>query len=119
MLSRRGRRSVSVSQLLQGKRAGLTLAPAADHTNNADADRERTRGCHPSSVALRLTETDPSRYGTPPARRDGVEALANVVILVPGMECSVCLDYFEMGTVGKQMPCNHSIHPHCLLMLGL
>ncbi|WZZ64732.1 hypothetical protein YC2023_076102 [Brassica napus] len=34
-----------------------------------------------------LTETDPRRYGTPPARRDAVEALADVIILLPGLQC--------------------------------
>ncbi|KAF2606717.1 hypothetical protein F2Q68_00043812 [Brassica cretica] len=36
-----------------------------------------------------LTETDPRRYGTPPARRDAVEALADVIILLPGLQCLV------------------------------
>ncbi|CAH8306277.1 unnamed protein product [Eruca vesicaria subsp. sativa] len=154
MLRRRGRRPVSVAQLLQGTRAGLTLAPAAQ-TNNADpdhddADRERGRVivtnpynqivAVPSSAVSdslpplvpgslseyfigpefetfleSLTETDPSRYGTPPARRDTVEALASVKIQGEGLQCSVCLDDFEVGTLGKQMPCKHSFHPHCLL----
>ena len=29
--------------------------------------------------------------------------------------CCVCLDDFEMGTVGKQMPCKHIFHSDCLL----
>ncbi|KAF2594579.1 hypothetical protein F2Q70_00043010 [Brassica cretica] len=36
-----------------------------------------------------LTETDPRRYGTPPARRDAVEALADLIILLPGLQCLV------------------------------
>ncbi|KAJ4917990.1 RING/U-box superfamily protein [Raphanus sativus] len=147
ILRRRGRRPVSIDQLLQGIRTGLTLAPAAAA---ADAGRERGRvivtnpynqivavpssavsDALPPAVAgslseyfigpefeamlERLTETDPSRYGTPPARRDAVEALASVIIQEPGLQCSVCLDDFEVGTLGKQMPCNHRFHPHCLL----
>ncbi|CAN6931957.1 unnamed protein product, partial [Brassica oleracea] len=52
-----------------------------------------------------LTETDPRRYGTPPAWSDAVEALASVIIVEPGLQCSVCLDDFEVLAVGKQMPC--------------
>ncbi|CAH8306223.1 unnamed protein product [Eruca vesicaria subsp. sativa] len=62
-----------------------------------------------------LTETDPTRYGTPPARRETVEALASVRIQEAGLECSVCLDDFEVGTLGKQMPCKHRFHSDCLL----
>ncbi|XP_013673985.2 E3 ubiquitin-protein ligase SIRP1-like [Brassica napus] len=62
-----------------------------------------------------LTETDPRRYGTPPAWSDAVEALASVIIVEPGLQCSVCLDDFEVLAVGKQMSCHHSFHPHCLL----
>ncbi|KAL0701962.1 hypothetical protein Bca4012_058084 [Brassica carinata] len=51
-----------------------------------------------------LTETDLRRYETPPARRDAAESLANVIIIEPGMQCFVCLDDFEVGTLGKQMP---------------
>ncbi|KAL0696430.1 hypothetical protein Bca4012_063610 [Brassica carinata] len=154
ILRRRGRRPVSVEQLLQGIRTGLTLAPAADDTNNAhdgDDNNNQERGrvivtnpynqivANPSSAVSdtlppvagslseyfigsefeamleRSTETDPRRYGTPPARRDAVEALVNVVILVPGLQCLVCLEDFEVGTMGKQMRCEHSFHSYCLL----
>lgn len=145
ILRRRGRRPVSIDQLLQGIRTGLTLAPAAPA-----AGRERGRvivtnpynqivavpssavsdtlppvvsgslseyfiGPEFEAMLEDLTETDPRRYGTPPARRDAVEALADVIILVPGMQCLVCLDDLEMGTVGKQMPCEHFFHSYCLL----
>lgn len=150
ILRRRGRRPVSIDQLLQGIYAGLTLAPAAAA---ADDDNNRERGrvivtnpynqivAVPSSAVSNtlppvagslseyfigpefeamlesLTETDPRRYGTPPARRDAFEALASVEIKEEeaGLECCVCLDDFEMGTVGKQMPCKHIFHSDCLL----
>lgn len=61
----------------------------------------------------RLAENDPNRYGTPPARKDAVEALATVKIQET-LQCSVCLDDFEIGTEAKQMPCYHSFHGDCL-----
>lgn len=61
----------------------------------------------------RLAENDPNRYGTPPARKEAVEALATVKIQET-LQCSVCLDNFEIGTEAKQMPCDHSFHGDCL-----
>ncbi|KAJ0230370.1 hypothetical protein HA466_0308720 [Hirschfeldia incana] len=151
ILRRRGRRPVSIEQLLQGVRTGLTLAPADDTNNNNAREDAEERGrvivtnpynqivAVPSSAVSdtlppvdgslseyfigpefeamleNLTEADPRRYGTPPARRDAVEALADVVVLVPGLQCLVCLDDFEIGSVGKQMPCEHRFHSYCLL----
>ncbi|CAN7083769.1 unnamed protein product [Brassica oleracea var. botrytis] len=135
ILRRRGRRPVSVEQLLQGIRTGLVLAPAADDDNGtenrnftlSDNNQERGRvivtnpynqilavpgsavsdtlppvaggslseyfiGPEFEAMLETLTETDPRRYGTPPARRDAVEALADVIILLPRLQCLVCLD---------------------------
>ncbi|CAF2080795.1 E3 ubiquitin-protein ligase SIRP1 isoform X1 [Brassica rapa] len=139
ILRRRGRRPVSIDQLLQGIYAGLTLAPAAAAADDNNRERGRVIVTNPynqivavpssavsntlppvagslseyfigpefEAMLESLTETDPRRYGTPPARRDAFEALASVEIkeAEAGLECCVCLDDFEMGTVGKQMPC--------------
>uniref|UniRef100_A0A1J3JAF0 RING-type E3 ubiquitin transferase n=1 Tax=Noccaea caerulescens TaxID=107243 RepID=A0A1J3JAF0_NOCCA len=61
----------------------------------------------------RLAENDPNRYGTPPARKEAVEALATVKIQET-LPCSVCLDDFDIGTEAKQMPCDHNFHADCL-----
>lgn len=61
----------------------------------------------------RLSENDPNRYGTPPARKEAVEALATVKI-EETLQCSVCLDDFEIGTEAKLMPCKHKFHSDCL-----
>ncbi|XP_009147503.1 E3 ubiquitin-protein ligase SIRP1 isoform X2 [Brassica rapa] len=149
ILRRRGRRPVSIDQLLQGIYAGLTLAPAAAAADDNNRERGRVIVTNPynqivavpssavsntlppvagslseyfigpefEAMLESLTETDPRRYGTPPARRDAFEALASVEIkeAEAGLECCVCLDDFEMGTVGKQMPCKHIFHSDCLL----
>lgn len=62
----------------------------------------------------RLAENDPNRYGTPPAQKEAVEALATVKI-DETLQCSVCLDDFEVGTEVKLMPCTHKFHSDCLL----
>lgn len=61
-----------------------------------------------------LSENDPNRYGTPPAQKEAVEALPTVEI-EETLQCSVCLEDFEMGTEAKQMPCKHKFHEDCIL----
>lgn len=61
-----------------------------------------------------LAENDPNRYGTPPAQKEAVEALPTVAIK-ENLQCSVCLDDFEVGADAKEMPCKHKFHNGCIL----
>ncbi|KAJ3669368.1 hypothetical protein LUZ60_011318 [Juncus effusus] len=61
-----------------------------------------------------LAETDPNRYGSPPAKPSAIEALPSVAISEE-LSCSVCLEEFEMGEKGKEMPCKHKFHESCIL----
>ncbi|KAG7538147.1 Zinc finger RING-type [Arabidopsis suecica] len=61
-----------------------------------------------------LAENDPNRQGTPPARKEVVEALPTVKIMEP-LQCSVCLDDFEKGAEAKEMPCKHKFHIRCIV----
>ncbi|KAK4339025.1 hypothetical protein RND71_040487 [Anisodus tanguticus] len=61
-----------------------------------------------------LAENDPNRYGTPPAQKDVVEELPEVTI-DETLQCSVCLEDFEIGTGAKEMPCKHKFHSGCIL----
>lgn len=61
-----------------------------------------------------LAENDPNRYGTPPARKEVIEALPTVTI-IDNLQCSVCLDDFEVGSEAKEMPCKHRFHSACIL----
>lgn len=61
-----------------------------------------------------LSENDPNRYGTPPAQKEAVEALATVKI-EETLQCSVCLDDCEIGDEVKEMPCKHKFHSKCIL----
>ena len=61
-----------------------------------------------------LAENDPNRYGTPPAQKEAIEALPTVTIK-DNLQCSVCLDDFEMGAEAKQMPCKDKFHSGCIL----
>lgn len=61
-----------------------------------------------------LAENDPNRYGTPPAQKEAIEAMPTVTIK-ENLQCSVCLDDFEIGTEAKEMPCKHKFHNACIL----
>ncbi|KAI4336654.1 hypothetical protein L6164_015152 [Bauhinia variegata] len=61
-----------------------------------------------------LAENDPNRYGTPPAQKEAIEALPTVTIN-ENLQCSVCLDDFEIGSEAKEMPCKHRFHNGCIL----
>ncbi|KAH0854639.1 hypothetical protein HID58_057815 [Brassica napus] len=47
--------------------------------------------------------------------KEAVEALATVKIQEGALQCSVCLDDFEIGVEAKEMPCEHKFHGDCLL----
>ena len=61
-----------------------------------------------------LAENDPNRYGTPPAQKEAIEALPTVSVN-ENLQCSVCLDDFEVGSEAKEMPCKHRFHSGCIL----
>ncbi|KAL1193008.1 E3 ubiquitin-protein ligase SIRP1 [Cardamine amara subsp. amara] len=144
ILRRRRRHSAAVLQLLQGIRAGLSLESETNGNGGSnDNNPERVILINPFTQTItvqniadmesvpagslgdyfigpgfemllqRLAENDPNRYGTPPARKEAVEALATVKI-EETLQCSVCLEDFEIGTDAKQMPCKHNFHGDCL-----
>lgn len=108
---RRGRRPVSVMHLLDGdrERAGSLIVVSGGSLS------EYFIGPGFEALLQRLTDNDPNRYGTPPAQKEAVEALATVKIQEGALQCSVCLDDFEIGVEAKEMPCEHKFHRDCLL----
>ncbi|KAL6644998.1 hypothetical protein ACP70R_016606 [Stipagrostis hirtigluma subsp. patula] len=60
-----------------------------------------------------LAETDPSRQGTPPARKDAVAALPTVRV-PEAATCPVCLDELTAGGEAREMPCKHRFHDQCI-----
>ena len=61
-----------------------------------------------------LAENDPNRHGTPPAHKEAVDALPTVRVK-DNLQCSVCLDDFEVDAEAKEMPCRHKFHTGCIL----
>lgn len=66
------------------------------------------------SLLQRLAENDPNHYGTPPAQKEAVKAMPTVAI-GQNLQCSVCLEEFEIGSEAKEMPCKHKFHSECIL----
>ncbi|KAL6902006.1 hypothetical protein ACP4OV_004882 [Aristida adscensionis] len=61
-----------------------------------------------------LAEADPSRQGTPPARKDAVAAMPTVR-LQNAATCPVCLDELAAGGEAREMPCKHRFHDQCIM----
>ncbi|KAM0941092.1 putative transcription factor C2H2 family [Dioscorea sansibarensis] len=61
-----------------------------------------------------LAENDPNRYGTPPARKEAMNALPTLKIQ-ESTSCSICLEDFVVDTEVKEMPCKHFFHSECVL----
>ncbi|KAK4780616.1 hypothetical protein SAY87_016722 [Trapa incisa] len=59
-----------------------------------------------------LAENDPNRYGTPPAKKEAMEALPTVSVKEP-CPCPICLD--DLESEAKEMPCKHKFHGSCIL----
>ncbi|KAJ4873371.1 RING/U-box superfamily protein [Raphanus sativus] len=133
ILRRRRRSSGNILQLLQGIRAGIASEYESSDNNErviminpysqslvvrGSSDQTQTQ-THSALTSLgdyfigpgldlllqHLAENDPNRQGTPPARKEAVEALPTVKITEPSLQCSVCLDDFERGVdEAKEMP---------------
>ncbi|CAH8301379.1 unnamed protein product [Eruca vesicaria subsp. sativa] len=138
ILRRRRRSSGNILQLLQGIRAASEYETSDNINNNRviminplnqSLVVQGQAQSHPALTSLgdyfigpgldlllqHLAENDPNRQGTPPARKEVVDALPTVKITEPLLQCSVCLDEFEKGVEAKEMPCKHKFHVKCIV----
>ncbi|KAF8096583.1 hypothetical protein N665_0305s0006 [Sinapis alba] len=143
IMRRRRRHSAAILDLLQGIRAGLSVESENSEDNqdnelvvliNSFNQRIRIQDSVDASsvpsgslgdyfigpgfemLLQRLAENDPNnRYGTPPATKEAVESLETVRVGESLVQCTVCLDDFEIGVEVKEMPCKHKFHSECLL----
>lgn len=75
-------------------------------------------------IISHLMANDPQQYGPPPATKDAIEALAEVLITKDILDrlvredkmrdCAVCTESFFENETLRQMPCGHLFHPDCL-----
>ncbi|KAJ6434046.1 hypothetical protein OIU84_017709 [Salix udensis] len=61
-----------------------------------------------------LAGSGPNRYGTPPAEKEAVKAMPTVSI-AENLQCSICLEEFDIGCEAKEMPCKHKFHGECIV----
>jgi E3 ubiquitin-protein ligase RNF115/126 len=75
----------------------------------------------PSLDALvqQLAENDAGRQGTPPAKKEAVEAMPTVEIASGNDDdtasCPVCLEDYAAGERAREMPCRHRFHANCIV----
>ncbi|NP_001169469.1 E3 ubiquitin-protein ligase SIRP1 isoform X1 [Zea mays] len=76
----------------------------------------------PSLDALvqQLAENDAARHGTPPAKKEAVEAMPTVEIAGgndddDAASCPVCLEDYAPGERAREMPCRHRFHGNCIV----
>ncbi|KAM7251661.1 hypothetical protein ACFE04_023544 [Oxalis oulophora] len=61
-----------------------------------------------------LLDNDHNRRGSPPAKKEAVEAMPTVKI-DENVQCSVCLEELDIGSEAREMPCKHKFHDECIL----
>ncbi|KAI3907702.1 hypothetical protein MKW98_016346 [Papaver atlanticum] len=57
------------------------------------------------------------KQGLAPATKASIDGMPKVVIteeMKRDLECSICLDGFEIGTEAREMPCKHKYHGDCI-----
>ncbi|KAL2487666.1 RING/U-box superfamily protein [Forsythia ovata] len=124
-LTRRRRSSATILQLLHGIRSGM-LSELGNSESSYDSNNDSLNRAPIGSLGdyfigpglelllQHLAENDPNGHGTPPAQKEAVEALPTIKI-EETLQCSVCLDDFEIGAEAKEMPCKHKFHSGCIL----
>lgn len=55
-----------------------------------------------------------TKDGPPPASEAAIKALPVVKIEEKGLECSICLEEYEIGAEAKEMTCKHKFHERCI-----
>ncbi|ESQ48676.1 hypothetical protein EUTSA_v10021230mg [Eutrema salsugineum] len=126
IMRRRRSHSAAILDLLQGIRAGLSVV---SESNEDNSDNELVVLINSFNQRMRIQESDNDANSVPPSGSLGdyfigpgfetllepVESLATVKIDESLLQCTVCLDDFEIGMVAKEMPCKHRFHSDCLL----
>uniref|UniRef100_A0ACD5W0N8 Uncharacterized protein n=1 Tax=Avena sativa TaxID=4498 RepID=A0ACD5W0N8_AVESA len=72
------------------------------------------------ALMQQLSESDAGRQGTPPAKKDAVEALPTVEICGGANDedtasCAVCLEDYACGEHARELPCRHRFHSLCIV----
>ncbi|CAI8595268.1 unnamed protein product [Vicia faba] len=63
-----------------------------------------------------LAQITPSGYASvnPPTKKEAIEAMENM-INDEKLQCTICLEDVDIGSVAKEMPCKHKFHSDCIV----
>jgi E3 ubiquitin-protein ligase RNF115/126 len=92
----------------------LFLAPASGEQGVALGDYFLGPGF--DALVHQLAEGEAARRGTPPARKEAVEAMP--VVSVHGDDeasCPICLEDYAPGERARETPCRHRFHGSCIV----
>ncbi|KAJ1283319.1 hypothetical protein BS78_03G119500 [Paspalum vaginatum] len=71
------------------------------------------------ALVQQLAEGDAGRHGTPPAKKEAVEAMPTVEVAGGNGDdtssCPVCLEDYAPGERAREMPCRHRFHANCIV----
>ncbi|KAG8045213.1 hypothetical protein GUJ93_ZPchr0008g13477 [Zizania palustris] len=68
------------------------------------------------ALMQQLAESDVSRQGTPPAKKEAVDAMPTVEVSGDSSAaCAVCLEDYAAGERAREMPCRHRFHAKCIV----
>lgn len=60
-----------------------------------------------------------AQYEHPPASKAAIDSLPTIEIhrdhLASESHCTICMEPFQLGTAGREMPCKHMYHSECIL----
>ncbi|KAI6670751.1 hypothetical protein NL676_005636 [Syzygium grande] len=119
IIRRRRRSSATILRLLRDARAGIASESENGDYSNQNSNLIGSLGDYFVGPGLdlllqHLAENDPNGHGTPPARKEAIEAMPTVK-MAENVQCSVCLDDLQIGAEAKEMPCKHKFHSGCIL----
>ncbi|GJN37960.1 hypothetical protein PR202_gb26963 [Eleusine coracana subsp. coracana] len=68
------------------------------------------------ALVQQLTEGEAARQGTPPAKKEAVEAMPTVAVSGDDdASCPICLEDYAAGERAREMPCRHRFHACCIV----
>ncbi|KAG8052631.1 hypothetical protein GUJ93_ZPchr0001g29630 [Zizania palustris] len=68
------------------------------------------------ALMQQLAESDASRQGTPPTKKEAVDAMPTVEVTGDSAAaCAVCLEDYAAGEGAREMPCRHRFHAKCIV----
>ncbi|KAL6849974.1 hypothetical protein ACP4OV_020601 [Aristida adscensionis] len=71
------------------------------------------------ALVQQLAEGEAGRHGTPPAKKEVVEAMPTVEVAGGDCDdaasCPICLEDYAAGERAREMPCRHRFHGKCIV----